>query len=162
MNLAGLKSPVNWKWRKLSGRTYAACRLVWAVADPFWYAANLQTQTGTLSGDGTISVTVNDALANYPVPFTIEFTTGGSEDLSGGITLEQTTDDGMTCTYADPGLQFGAKATLNMERLTCDLDGVSSIRYFGGEFLRLLPGANTLTYTGGACSYKITYRERWT
>lgn len=155
INLGGLRD-FAWTWRRASGKKYATARLQFECGDPFWYASSLTTETGSVSGDDTITLTVSGGEPVYPV-ILIEPGT----DLSAGFSLTNTDDDDLTWSYADPNLISPNTMTLDAERATVQRDGTNSLAYFLGELPRLLPGENNLEYVGGAMDYTITYRNRW-
>lgn len=164
INLAGLRS-FKWVWRKVSGRRFATVRIVWDAADPFWYSWSRTTDTETIvpvSGEYTWTVTPSATLATWPMFPEIQVQTAVGQDLTTGFSLINETDEDLTFEYLDPGHEEGADATFNSEAATADLDGTNSLRYFSGEFLRLLPGANSLKYAGtGQCTIRTRWRERW-
>lgn len=127
-------------------------------ADPFWYADSETTEstwTVTSSPD-TDSYTNTGNVEVFP---TIEIT--ASADLGSGIELKNQTDDNTLFTYTDSSFTSGKKLTVNCKLGTVNLDGTNTIRFFEGQFLRLLVGANTLEYTGGNCAIVLKHRDRW-
>lgn len=160
INLSRLRGKVTWDYLPQSGKTMAMVRLRWLCGDPFWYATDLVTQSVSLTGDDTIPVTVS--AGSQPVHPVFTFTVPSGGDLTDGFGLEQTTDDGMNFEYADPATDVeDVVVTVDCEQQTVSRDGTNSLRYFQGELLRLLPGMNTLTYTGPAVDFALTYRPRW-
>lgn len=126
--------------------------------DPFWYDDDLTTEstwTVTSSPD-TETFTNSGNIEVFPI---IEIT--ANADLGTGIELENQTDDNALFTYIDSNFTSGKKLTIDCSNGTVELDGVNTIRFFAGEFLRLLAGTNTLEYTGGDCSIVIKHRDRW-
>jgi len=147
------------RWQELWGRSLAQVRLSWLLADPFWYADSVGQVHEDLAGSGSISVDTGD-LATWWMPPIITLTAPAGESVP-SVTLVNQTDGGVGLTYSDPALSDGATVVIDCERGTVTRDGVDSIRYLGGRPLRLLPGLNTLSYTGAACGVTINWRARW-
>jgi hypothetical protein len=147
------------RWQALWGRSLAQVRLSWLLADPFWYSDAVGQVHEDLAGSGSISVDTGD-LATWWMPPIITLTAPAGESVP-SVTLVNQTDGGVGLTYSDPAFADGATVVIDCERGTVRRDGVDSIRYLGGRPLRLLPGLNTLSYTGAACAVSIQWRERW-
>jgi phage-related protein len=126
--------------------------------DPFWYAEDEMTETtwNVSSSPDTNNIVNKGNIDVFPV---IEIT--ASADLGSGIELENQTDGSALFSYTDSNFTTGKKLTIDCVNGTVDLDGTNTFRFFGGQFIRLLAGSNTLEYTGGDCSIVIKHRDRW-
>jgi len=142
-------------------RTVSRLRIVWQCDDPFWYSESLQSQSVSMAGNGTFTIDLSalpkclrgqHPLITVTAPVYLPLPT---------FTLANTTDGGLQFRYADPLLTLGKSALIDCAAGTVVRDGASSIRYFDGEFLRLVPGVNTFTYTGTACTLLFSWRHRW-
>jgi len=112
--------------------------------DPFWYSVTGDggTPVSITLGTQTIGFT---SLGGVPAPLVVQCDpTAAWADF----TIENATDDGNLFRYADSGLVSGARLIVDGRDGTVARDGVSSIRHYSGAFLRVLPGENTLRYTG--------------
>ena len=147
------------RWQALWGRSLAQVRLSWLLADPFWYSTAVGQVHEDLAGAGSIAVDTGD-LATWWMPPILTLTAPAGVAVP-TVTLVNETDGGVGLTYSDPAFADGATVVIDCERGTVRRDGVDSIRYLGGRPLRLLPGLNTLSYTGAACAVTIQWRERW-
>lgn len=147
------------KWEALSGRRLVRVAATWLLADPFWYSTAVGQVHADLAGDGSIPVDTGD-LATWWMPPVLILTAPAGESVP-SVTLVNETDGGVGLTYSDPAFADGAVVVIDCERGTVTRDGTDSIRYLGGRPLRLLPGENTLSYTGAACAVSIQWRERW-
>ena len=150
---------------KLFDWSVAKVRITWIAADPFWYASALQTRTFSLSGTTSLIV---DAGRNVGLPEcnrgvspTLKITSPGFLPVSTFL-LRNVTDGGLQCRYSDPYLKNGNSATIDCVAGTASRDdGANTLRYFEGEFLRLLTKRNVLEYEGTACTLAISWRPRW-
>lgn len=113
--------------------------------DPFWYYTSDDTATAYISGSpATIAITNN---GNVPSPLTITvepYAVGGWTDF----TIVASTDDSNKFRYMDAN--FAQNNTLIVNGLTgaVEREGFNTIHFFKGAFLRILPGANSIVYTG--------------
>lgn len=159
--LAGLESfsedpEALWDWQ--------ACRLrlQWQCDDPFWYAEQTRSVTYSLSGNTVLSL---DGLAggrecvrgNHPV-ITLSPFSGESVPY---FRLKNLSDEGAQFAYADPGLVGGQPVTINCVDGTVTRGGENTVRYFEGDFIRLITGPNRLEYIGPAATLTIQWRPRW-
>lgn len=147
------------KWEDGWGRSLASVRLTWLLADPFWYSTSPSSQTEALEGNGTLEVDTGDRATWWMAPV-ITVTAPASAAVT-SVRLVNETDDGIGLVYSDPGLEYGASATIDCGTGTVTRAGSSTIRYLSGRPLRLLPGQNVLAYEGAACTLTITWTERW-
>ena len=147
------------RWQALWGRSLAQVRLSWLLADPFWYSTAVGQVHEDLAGAVRVRMGGIHQVARSPVSTAMEPAPAGVAVPT--VTLVNETDGGVGLTYSDPAFADGATVVIDCERGTVRRDGVDSIRYLGGRPLRLLPGLNTLSYTGAACAVTIQWRERW-
>lgn len=126
--------------------------------DPFWYDEDETTEpTWTVTSSPDTEAVFNTGNVDvFPV---IEITAGA--DLSGGIELKNETDGNALFTYIDSSFTSGKVLTVDCVDGTVDLDGTNTVRFFEGQFLRLLAGSNSLQYTDGNCSIVVKHRDRW-
>lgn len=143
-------------------RALSKVKIEWQVDDPFWYAETEETRTVTLSGDGTFTIDLS-ALAPCYRGQHPRITISSPVFLPvATFQLTNVTDAGLTCRYGDPYLGFGNSATIDSVNGTViRSDDENTIRYFEGEFLRLIPGVNSFAYVGPACDLTVTWRHRW-
>ncbi len=150
---------------KLFDWSVAKVRITWLAADPFWYAEDLQTRTFELAGDTTLTIDAGKNVGlqqcNRGVSPVITCTSPGFLPVA-SFTLRNLTDESLQCRYSDPLLKNGNSATIDCVAGTATRDdGTNTIRYFEGEFIRLLTKRNTLEYEGTQCSLTISWRPRW-
>ena len=140
------------------GNSKAKATLALYCPDPFWYTDDETTEgTWTVSASPDSNQVVN--LGNIDVFPVIEIT--AAADLSAGIELKNETDGDALFSYTDSSFTTGKKLTVDCVDGSVDLDGTNTYRFLEGQFIRLLSGRNTLTYTGGDCSIVIKHRDRW-
>lgn len=150
---------------KLFDWSVGKVRVTWMCDDPFWYAEQLETRTYSLTGDTTLNIEAgkNVGLAECfrGVSPLITCTSPGFLPVS-SFTLRNLTDESLQCRYSDPLLKNGNSASIDCVRgvVTRD-DGTNTIRYFEGEFLRLLTKRNVVEYEGTACTLTFSWRPRW-
>jgi hypothetical protein len=143
---------------ELWDRSLADVRLAWIAGDPFWYAAAGETHSEGLAGDGSFAVDGGDvATVEMPLRIRILAPAGGTP---APLTLTSATD-GRGFTFSDRALTDGAILEVDTEAGTVRLNGVAAPRFFSGSWPSLRPGANTWSYTGGACTIEFSWRPRW-
>lgn len=140
----------------------------WQLDDPFWRSETVAEQTFTVTGNTTITVDAldggNGKRCIRPQHPKITITANSSGPGPGSVKLKNITDSGLFCTYSDPGLISGAVAEINSVDGTCKRGSANTIRYFDGEFLRLLTdtdGENVIEYTGGPATITFSWVPRW-
>ena len=143
-------------------RTLAKVKIEWQVDDPFWYSEDEETRTFSMGGDGTFSIDLS-SLPNCYRGQHPQITIGSPVFLPvATFQLTNDSDGGLSCRYGDPYLGFGNSATIDSVYGTVTRsDDENTIRYFEGEFLRLVPGVNNFSYEGPACDLTFTWRHRW-
>jgi len=112
--------------------------------DPFWYST---TQDGV--GPTSIVTAVQDITftnnGNVPSPLIIQCDpTAAWADFY----ISNVTDAEDLMRYTDPGFGSGDQLIIDGVEGTVERDGANTIRYFRGSFLRVLPGSNTIRYSG--------------
>lgn len=143
-------------------RTLTRVKIEWQVDDPFWYAEDLQAREFSISGDTTLLVDLTglpdcfrgqhpQIIIQSPIYLPV-----------GSVTLTNNSDGGLVLRYSDPSLGLGNSATIDCALATAKRsDGENTIRYFEGEWLRLVPGLNRISYVGPACTLTFKWRHRW-
>lgn len=145
----------------LTGKVLTDLKLVWRAKDPFWYSSSYVQHVETVTGDDTFTVTVDESVFPDVSP-TIQIA-APSVGSVGTLTLENTSDDeSRILQYADTSLRDGASVTLDCRTAEASRGGTDTIRFVDGNWIRLLPGDNVISYTGGACTITITHQPRWT
>lgn len=143
-------------------RKISSVSIEWQCDDPFWYADAKQTQTFTLSGDGTFTVDAGTGQKpNYRGQFPRITVACPALGLVPSLTLKNTSDAGMQLRYADPKMQLGAVAVIDCEHGLVTRGSDNTIQYMHGEFLRLVSGDNVFEYTGAACTITFEWQPRW-
>lgn len=82
-------------------------------------------------------------------------------DLGDGIEMVNASDGNVLFSYTDSNFTSGKKLTVDCKEGTVDLDGTNTIRFFSGQFLKLIAGTNTLKFTGDKCQITVKHRDRW-
>lgn len=145
--------------RELTGRRLFDVRITWRACTPFWHSQSSSNHTEALAGDATFVVDAGDVatVAMHPL-ITITAPVGAAVP---SVRLTNATDEDQAFLYEDLALEDGASVVIDCAAGTVARDGTSSIRYFSGAFPRLLPGENSLSYEGNACTITLTWRPRW-
>lgn len=123
--------------------------------DPFWYSTTEATQAATISTNPQ-SIAVNNT-GNVDTPAIIAVTAATAVP---SIKITNAAD-GREMTYNDTSLTSGAVVVFDSASGTVKRDGTNTINNFGGTFLQLQPGSNTLTFEGAACELNVSYTPRW-
>lgn len=129
-----------------SGLTYKSADIEFTLScpDPHWYYGVTQDTDSDSLASSPLDVVLSHQ-GNVPVPLAVTITP--SATLS-SFTLANVTDGGQIFQYADSGLASGTELVIDADAGTCERDGLNTIRFYTGAWLRLLPGNNTLRYTG--------------
>ncbi|MDT8901172.1 phage distal tail protein [Anaeroselena agilis] len=125
------------------------------ATDPFKYALTETTVTEEITESPTTFTVTNAGLEVSPVITITAAATNSS------MSLVNTSDGSRTMGYTDTLFTSGASVVFDGVEGTVKRGAVNTINNFGGSWLRLLAGANSLTYTGAACTISLAYRERW-
>lgn len=112
--------------------------------DPFWYSTTDDSvgPTSMSSSPKTITFT---STSNVPSPLQIQCDPTATW---GDFTIENDTDDDNLMRYTDPSLGNGDQLIIDSQDGTVLRDSLNTIRYMTGAFLRVLPGDNSIIYTG--------------
>ncbi|MBU2487944.1 MAG: phage tail family protein [Proteobacteria bacterium] len=112
--------------------------------DPFWYSVTDDTAAPVSITQSPQNISFTSS-GGVPAPLKVQCDpTAAWADF----TLENVTDDGNLFRYADSALVSGTCLVVDATDGTVKRDGLSTIRHYSGAFLRVLPGENTLRYTG--------------
>ncbi len=153
INLAKAKTG-KFKYKQLA-REHFVVQLTWSAADPFWYSET--PDFALLTAVKSRVWTVNTGTGTHParVPVYPVFTmTAPQHGAIHTFTLRNDSDGGLQFTYSDLALANGARVRIDSLHGTVLFQAagstawVNKISAFSGEFMRLLPGVNSLQYTG--------------
>ena len=146
---------------EITGRKIHNVRIEWQVDDPFWYATAEETRTFTVLGNTSFSVDaltgLKKCMRGQSPLITVTSTPLGSLPT---FTLANSSDGGLQFRYSDPDLTLGQAVKIDCRAGTVTRGGANTIRYFEGEFMRLL-AADTLVYTGQPATIQFTWQHRW-
>lgn len=143
------------------------------AADPFFYDLTDNTFQYACT-----DITPPTFIASYQIteethtPYTFVVTNYGTADTLPTITINATancpditltnlTDNNRSFRYADVQLVAGQSVVIDCQQGTVYRNGMNGLNSFAGSFLRLLPGDNQITYSGGNCTITIAYPKRW-
>lgn len=124
--------------------------------DPFFYSVNPVSQAQAITSTPT-TATINN-LGNIDAPLIVSI--AASADCS-AVSVTNETDSNRQFALADVQLVAGQTAVVNAALGTVYRGTSNTINTFSGSFLSLLPGENTITYTGGNCTLTLGYTPRW-
>lgn len=125
------------------------------ACDPFTYSTTLGQSVTTVTESPT-TITINNAgTADCPAVITI-----AASASCNNVVIANTTDS-RSCTLTDTALTSGVSAIIDSKAGTVYRGTNNSINNFSGQFIRLLPRSNTLTYAGGNCTLTIDYIPRY-
>lgn len=135
---------------------WATITLAFLATDPFLYSDTVTTvETTITTSPQTISVT-NSGGVDVPPIITV---TPSAANPS--MTIVNDTDDDMTLSYTDASFLPGNVLVIDNEEGTVERDGTSTLNNYAGDWLRLVPGANSIIYTGALGTVTFVYTERW-
>jgi len=135
---------------------YAEIMFECLCLDPFIYeATETQVQENITGSPQAINVTNSGNVEVFP-----EITIVPSAD-NFDLTLKNTSDDNRLFRYQDTFFENGDTLVVDCKIGTVQRNSVNTIHNFTGSFLRLLPGANSLEYTGANGTITIKFRNRY-
>ena len=139
------------------GRTLSTFSIALLATDPFLYAlTETEVTHTTIATNESISIT-NSGAEVYPV---ITIVPVDAKNTS--FSLKNASDKNRTFGYNDAQLIVGESLVISSIDGTVLRSGENTINNMGGTFLKLVPGANVITYTGAIGSaISIKYVERW-
>lgn len=123
---------------------------------PTWrYISRLRKSQVIASSPTSFNLIYHGTFESKPI---IYFIADQAVDISSCLLENMTTGESLTFT--------GTVTVGNTLKVDCDLktvenNGVSSLAYFPGDFLKLVPGTNYLKFTGSLCTIKIDWFDRW-
>lgn len=151
------------RWKVGTDRTFSEIEITFAAADPFFFEDAVRSSTFEVLGNGNLAITPTDsasATLQWRVHPKITVTAAANMSSFG---LKNITDGGLQFTYNE-AIAPGAIVVIDCYAGTVvrsDLGDANKIQFFDGEFISLLPQAQTLEYTGGAATVVVSYRPRW-
>jgi phage-related protein len=113
--------------------------------DPYWYSTTLSTvgPTSITTSPQDITFTLTSTV---PTPLIIALAPSASWT---SLTIKNVTDGNNTLKLQDAALVSGVTCVIDARAGSVVRDGaINTVHYFAGAFLRLLPGSNTIRYTG--------------
>jgi len=151
----------------VDGQDYSAANfnINLELLDPYLYIDAGQTDTTTIDSSPKSDTIANSGEYSYPVITVTADTTISSLLIENESDVPEGATDGLQFLYADNNFINGDVLIVDCINGTVKRNGVNSIRYFSGSFLKLLRGNNTLTVTcqtSGATTVKYDYAERYT
>ena len=124
--------------------------------DPFFYSVSPVSQAQAISSTPTTVIINNQGNIDAPLIVSI----AASADCS-AVSVTNETDNNRQFALTDVQLVSGQTAIVNAALGTVYRGTSNTINTFSGSFLSLLPGDNTITYTGGNCTLTLGYTPRW-
>jgi hypothetical protein len=125
------------------------------AANPLW--EYITSSSGSATCDTSPKqFTINNTgnYKTYPV-ITITATENNSS-----VQLKNITDDDLLFTYSDIWFTSGKSLIIDCQEGTVELASIDTIRYFEGQFLKLLPGNNIFEYTGDKVTISMSWKNR--
>jgi hypothetical protein len=154
----------NW----IEGQDYDAANyeLKLLVTDPYVYKHTATSDTITVDSSPKTDTVSNDANGApvYPVITVTADTTISSLTVENLSDVPEGASDGLQFTYLDPNFVNTDELIIDCQNGTVEREGTNTIRYFSGNFIRLLTGNNSIKVTcqtSGATTVKFDFNERY-
>lgn len=112
--------------------------------DPHWYSTTDDSVSPVSITTSPKDITFN-SYGNVPSPLKIQCDPTATW---ADFTIENVTDSNNLVRYTDPSFGNGDQLIIDAREGTAKRDGSNTVRYMKGAFLRVLPGSNTIRYTG--------------
>jgi phage-related protein len=123
--------------------------------DPFVYYDALTSDVKVIAASPTTWVIANaGSYEEFPV---IEIVNAANNP---NVIVENTTDNTRFFTYDDANFLNTDTLAVDNKEGTVEKNGANNIDKFGGSFLRLLVGNNTIKYTGAACTMTTKWYKK--
>jgi len=152
----------------MEGQDYCAGKTIidLLALDPFWYYKSEDSDEETITEDGhSWTVTNNGNVNVYPVITITADTTIANLIIQNETDIPDGEDEGLKFQYQDPAFKLTSPTlAVDCQGGTVYRSETNTIRYFSGAFLKLLPGDNTIKWTGstlGASKLKFEFRRRF-
>lgn len=159
---------LNFRAKYLEGGNYNRTRMAidLLALDPFWYYKTEDSTEETITEDGhSWTVTNNGNVNVYPVITITADTTIANLIIQNETDIPDGEDEGLKFQYQDPAFALTSPSlTVDCQEGTVYRSDTNTIRYFTGAFLKLLPGDNTIKWTGstlGLSKVKFEFRRRF-
>lgn len=123
--------------------------------DPFWYYKSLSSKGEDCPTPPKQFVVLNGG--NYSVYPVIKVTANANNS---DMSIKNITDGDVLFSYQDTGFTTGKELLVDCKDGTVKLEAANTIRYFNGQFLRLLPGNNTIEYNGADAHVSFEWYKR--
>jgi phage-related protein len=124
--------------------------------DPFFYSTSLVSSTTVISASPTTISITNASLYDILPILTI---TNAANNHS--LKIENSTDDNNYFEFIDAAFDNGEALIVDNDVGTVQEESANAIQYMSGNFLRLLPGVNSLVYTGSNCTILFEYYDKY-
>jgi phage-related protein len=124
---------------------------------PFWVAASATTSQLTTGATTPTSYTIN-ASGSAPGRPAVYFIANAAGTLS-TISYENSTT-GQSFAYQGM-VALNSTLCIDCQAMTITQDGADVVGSFSGDFIKLMNGANAMTYSGGACTVRVSWNERY-
>ena len=124
--------------------------------DPFFYATALTSSVTVVVGTPT-AIPINNA-SLFDIYPNIQIVNSANNH---SLVITNSTDDSNFLSFIDPNFDNAETLLVDNKIGTVTEEGINAIQFMAGNFLRLLPGANALVYTGSNCTITITYYAKY-
>jgi phage-related protein len=148
-------SNVSHKWlNNVNFKLASEIELTMVCEDPFWYFGNVMQEETIVSSPHDFTVFNTGNVEAFPI---IVITANADNPA---MTLKNETDN-LLFSYIDANFLSGDVLVIDCIKGTVQKNGISSIKFFSGSFIKLLHGANAMKYTGANSSIKLEYTNRY-
>ena len=159
---------LDFRAKYLEGGNYNRTRMAidLLALDPFWYYKSEDSVEETISEDGHEWTVNNGGNVNaFPVITIAADTTIANLIIQNETDIPSGETQGLKFQYQDPAFSLSSPSlSVDCQEGTVYRSETNTIRYFTGAFLKLLPGDNTIKWTGstlGLTKVKFEFRRRF-
>lgn len=146
---------VNQAWEEGIPWRVAKVELQFACEDPFWQDLVVQTDVKTWANGDAFTLANPGTVDVFPI-LTVQGVTNAPR-----LIFKNVTDNSRATVYSDLAFTLGNTIVINGVVGTVTRGTTNTIRFMTGSFPRLLPGVNTITYSGENIYAQFEYRPRY-
>ena len=139
------------KNKYIEGQDYFASEVeaTLLLTDPFLYYKTKESVDTTIDASPKTFTVTNDGNVNaYPVITITADMAVSTLKLQNNTDIPSGETEGLKFDYIDNHFVSGNDLIIDCQEGTVERESNTSIRYFSGAFLKLIPGSNSITYTG--------------
>jgi phage-related protein len=136
--------------------SYMPFQVTFIAGTPFWVAVSTTTNQQTISANPTsYSITTSGSAYARPI---VTFIANQGGTIANFSFENSSTDESFSYIGS---VALNGTLEIDCENFVVEKNNSDDIANFNGDFLRLINGANAMTYSGGNCTLLVTWYNRY-